>query len=93
MKAGEMLLLPFPAANRDPAKFDRPDEMILDRENNKHVAFGMGIHRCVGMHLARMEIRVALEELLKRIPNFEPAGETTWSLGSIRGPRQLPLKF
>ncbi len=93
MKAGEMLLLPFPAANRDPEQFERPDEVILDRENNKHVAFGMGIHRCVGMHLARMEIRVALEELLKRIPDFEPAGETTWSLGSIRGPRKLPLKF
>ena len=93
MKAGDMLLLPFPAANRDPEQFERPDEVILDREDNKHVAFGMGIHRCVGMHLARMEIRVALEELLKRIPDFEPAGETTWSLGSIRGPRKLPLKF
>ena len=93
MKAGQMLLLPFPAANRDPKQFDRPDEVILDRPDaHRHAAFGMGIHRCVGMHLARMEITVALEELLKRIPNFALAGETTWSRGSIRGPRSLPLK-
>ena len=93
MKAGQTLLLPFPAANRDPKQFDRPDEVIIDRPNNKHVAFGMGIHRCVGMHLARMELRVALEELLKRIPSFRLAGETTWSRGPIRGPRSLPLEF
>ena len=93
MKAGQTLLLPFPAANRDPKQFDRPDEVIIDRPNNKHVAFGMGIHRCVGMHLARMELRVALEELLKRIPSFRLAGETTWSRGPIRGPRSLPLAF
>ena len=93
MKAGQTLLLPFPAANRDPKQFDRPDEVVIDRPNNKHVAFGMGIHRCVGMHLARMELRVALEELLKRIPSFRLAGETTWSRGPIRGPRTLPLAF
>ncbi|MGI9425322.1 MAG: cytochrome P450 [Hyphomicrobiaceae bacterium] len=93
MKAGEMLLLPFPAANRDPDQFDDADRVILDRENNRHVAFGMGIHRCVGMHLARMEITIALEELLKRVPVFELAGETTWSQGAIRGPRTLPLSF
>ena len=93
MKAGQTLLLPFPAANRDPKQFDRPDEVIIDRPNNKHVAFGMGIHRCVGMHLARMELRVALAELLKRVPVFRLAGETTWSRGPIRGPRTLPLAF
>ena len=94
MKAGQMLLLPFPAANRDPKQFDRPDEVIIDRPDaHRHAAFGMGIHRCVGMHLARMEITVALEELLKRVPNFEFAGDTTWSRGAIRGPRALPLKI
>lgn len=93
MKAGEMLLLPFPAANRDPEKFERPNEVIIDREKNNHAAFGMGIHRCVGMHLARMELAVALEELLKRIPDFRLNGKTTWSQGAIRGPRSLPIAF
>ncbi len=94
MKAGEMLLLPFPAANRDPAMFENPNEVILDRENShRHAAFGMGIHRCIGMHLARMELTVAIEQLLKRIPDFRLDGATTWSRGAIRGPRSLPLAF
>lgn len=93
-KAGETLLLPFPAANRDPGKFDRPNDVIIDRENaHRHAAFGMGIHRCVGMHLARAEIRIALTTLLARVPNFELAGDVTWARGPIRGPRQLPLRI
>src|SRR5262249_12255053 len=55
MKAGDPLLLPFPAANRDPKAFDRADEVILDRAENRHLAFGLGIHRCLGSNLARME--------------------------------------
>lgn len=93
-KAGETLLLPFPAANRDPAQFERPNDVIIDRENaHRHAAFGMGIHRCVGMHLARTEIRTALEVLLSRVPNFELAGDVTWARGPIRGPRALPLRI
>ena len=93
-KAGETLLLPFPAANRDPEKFDRPNDVIIDRENaHRHAAFGMGIHRCVGMHLARAEIRIALTALLARVPRFELAGDVTWARGPIRGPRQLPLRI
>src|SRR6266571_9398099 len=61
MKADDWILLSFPAANRDPAQFDRAGEVIIDREVNRHAAFGLGIHRCVGSHLARMELRVALE--------------------------------
>lgn len=92
-KAGETLLLPFPAANRDPAQFARPNDVIIDRENaHRHAAFGMGIHRCVGMHLARAEIRTALEVLLSRMPHFELAGDVTWARGPIRGPRVLPLR-
>ena len=56
-------------------------------------AFGLGIHRCVGSNLARMEITVALEEWLKRIPRFNLTGEVAWSEGTVRGPRQLPLTF
>lgn len=93
MKADDWILLSFPAANRDPAQFDRAGEVVIDREVNKHAAFGLGIHRCLGSHLARMELRVALEVWLERIPRFslaDPAG-VVWSTGQIRGPRALPL--
>ena len=93
MKADDWILLSFPAANRDPAQFDRADEVVIDREVNRHAAFGLGIHRCVGSHLARMELRVALEVWLERIPEFtlaDPAG-VRWAPGQVRGPRTLPL--
>ncbi|HEX2634150.1 MAG TPA: cytochrome P450 [Bradyrhizobium sp.] len=95
IKAGNMVLLSFPAANRDPAMFPDADKVVLDRKENRHAAFGLGIHRCVGSNLARMEMMVAIEEWLKRIPDFrlDPAGQVTWSEGTVRGPRQLPLLF
>jgi cytochrome P450 len=92
-KAGQMVLLSFPAANRDPEMFPDADKVIIDRKENRHAAFGLGIHRCVGSNLARMEMTVAVEELLKRIPEFSLAGTVTWSEGTVRGPRQLPIKF
>jgi cytochrome P450 len=73
MEQGDKLLLNFPAANRDPAVFERADEVLLDRQQNRHVAFGSGIHRCAGSNLARMELRVALEEWLARVPVFHLA--------------------
>jgi cytochrome P450 len=95
MKADDWILLSFPAANRDPAQFDRAGEVVIDREVNRHAAFGLGIHRCVGSHLARMELRVALEAWLERIPAFslEDPSAVTWSTGQIRGPRTLPLRI
>jgi cytochrome P450 len=95
MKADDWILLSFPAANRDPAQFDRAGEVVIDREVNRHAAFGLGIHRCIGSHLARMELRVALEAWLERIPEFsldDPAA-VRWSAGQIRGPRSLPLRI
>jgi cytochrome P450 len=95
MKADDWILLSFPAANRDPAQFSRADEIVIDREVNRHAAFGLGIHRCLGSHLARMELRVALEVWLSRVPEFslaDPAA-VTWSAGQIRGPRALPLRI
>ncbi len=95
MKAEDWILLSFPAANRDAAQFDRAGEVVIDREVNRHAAFGLGIHRCVGSHLARMELRVALQVWLERIPEFslaDPSG-VTWSAGQIRGPRSLPLRI
>jgi cytochrome P450 len=95
MKADDWILLSFPAANRDPAQFDRANEIVIDRQVNRHAAFGLGIHRCVGSHLARMELRVALEVWLERIPEFslEDPAAVTWSAGQIRGPRALPLRI
>jgi cytochrome P450 len=92
-KEGDWLLLPFPAANRDPAVFENPDRVQLDRAKNRHAAFGLGRHRCLGSHLARMELRVALEEWLARYPEFELADPSavTWSAGQVRGPRTLPV--
>lgn len=93
MKADDWVLLSFPAANRDPEQFDRADEVIIDRQDNRHAAFGLGPHRCLGSHLARMELRVALETWLARIPEFslDPDKPTTWSGGQVRGPRSLPV--
>ncbi len=95
MKAGDKILMNFPAANRDPEVFENADEVVLDRAHNRHVAFGSGIHRCAGSNLARMELRVALEEWLRRIPEFRVAEgeEVTWAGGQVRGPRVLPVVF
>jgi hypothetical protein len=94
MKKDDWILLGFPAANRDPAAFKDADKFIIDRIENRHVAFGLGIHRCAGSNLARLELRVAVEEFIKRFPKFEladPKG-VTWAPGQIRGPRNLPIK-
>ena len=95
VKPGNMVLLSFPAANRDPAVFPDADKVVLDRRQNPHAAFGLGIHRCIGSNLARMEMTVALEEWLKRIPEFQldPAHQVKWSQGTVRGPRQLRVLF
>ncbi|MDP6345405.1 MAG: cytochrome P450 [Alphaproteobacteria bacterium] len=94
-KPGDRVLMNFPAANHDPEIFDRPDEVILDRERNRHIAFGVGIHRCAGSNLARMEMDVALRAWFARIPEFELADPdaVTWAGGQVRGPRNLPVRF
>jgi cytochrome P450 len=95
MQAGDRVLMSFPAANRDPRQFDKPDDVILDREQNRHVAFGAGIHRCAGSNLARLELRVALQTWMERIPEFElvdPAA-VTWAGGQVRGPRRCLVTF
>jgi cytochrome P450 len=95
MAADDWILLSYPAANRDPAQFDRAAEVVIDRTVNRHAAFGLGIHRCLGSHLARMELRAALGTWLARIPEFtlaDPAA-VTWSAGQVRGPRALPLRI
>jgi cytochrome P450 len=95
VRADDWFLLAFPAANRDPAAFDRADEVLIDRQVNPHAAFGLGIHRCIGSNLARLELTVAVEEFIARFPRFELADPdaVVWSLGQIRGPRRLPLRL
>ena len=95
MREDDKVLLNFPAANRDPEAFPDADVVRIDREHNRHVAFGAGIHRCAGSNLARMEMRVAVEEWLARIPEFhlDPDGEVTWAGGQVRGPRRVPVLF
>ena len=95
MQADDRVLMSFPAANRDPRCSRRPDEVILDRENNRHVAFGSGIHRCAGSNLARLELRVALQTWLARIPEFElvDPDDVTWAGGQVRGPRRCIVRF
>jgi len=93
VKAGDWMLLPFPAANRDPAVFEDADKVIIDRAKNRHSAFGLGIHRCLGSNLARLELTTALQEWLKAVPEFrlDESLAMRWSTGQVRGPRELPL--
>lgn len=93
--AGQPVLLPFPSANWDETEFPDPGRVVLDRTPNRHLAFGAGVHRCLGAHLARMEMRVALQEFLTRIPDFRLADPdaVVWKAGPIRGPVRLDLVF
>jgi len=95
MKKDDWILLGFPAANRDPEAFEEADRFIIDRAVNRHAAFGLGIHRCAGSNLARLELRIAIEEFIKRFPRFEledPA-LVTWAQGQVRGPRAIPMRI
>ncbi|MEZ5252045.1 MAG: cytochrome P450 [Ilumatobacteraceae bacterium] len=89
---GDQMLLPFPAANHDPPAFEAPHEFRLDRAQNRHGAFGLGVHRCVGSNLARLELLVALQEWL-RVPRYEldTSRPTTWANGRVRGPATSEL--
>lgn len=91
---GGQVLLSYAAANRDPEKFSDPDTVIIDRKLNPHAAFGLGRHRCLGSNLARLEMTVALEEWLKRFPEFELLSDkpAVWSEGQLRGPREVWVK-
>ena len=66
-------MLVFGAGNRDPDVYEHPDEIVVDRENNRHLAFGGGIHRCLGSNLGRRELVIALEEFLRAVGDFSLA--------------------
>ena len=90
----DWLMLSYVAANHDPAQFDRPRRFDAAREPNRHLAFGAGAHQCLGLHLARLEMRILFEELLDRIERIEPAGEAKRSKSTfVGGLKTLPLRF
>ena len=95
MKAGEMVMLLLPAVMYDPEHFERPDEIIIDRVKNNHLSFGGGPHRCLGSHLARMEMRVGLEEWHRRIPDYELGCDVADVIerGGQLSLRSLPLRW
>ena len=90
----DWLMLSYVAANHDPAQFDRPRRFDAAREPNRHLAFGAGAHQCLGLHLARLEMRILFEELLDRIESIEPAGVAKRSKSTfVGGLKTLPLRF
>jgi cytochrome P450 len=93
MKAGDRVLLSIPAADRDPLEFPDADTFDVDRTSNRHIAFAAGPHRCLGSHLARLELRVAVEEWHRRIPEYTlaPDAEVTFHVGGVAGVDTLPL--
>ena len=94
MAKGDKVLLPFGSANRDEREFENPDAFVLGRNADRAVAFGRGIHYCLGAALARLECRVAYEELLTHAPDFElTAGAERVRSGPIRGYLHLPVEF
>jgi len=94
IRAGDKVVMYFGAANRDPAKFDRPETLDLARAPNEHIAFGTGPHGCLGQHIARIEIDAMLMEVLTRMDGFELPAPPQWLASNfISGPRTMPIRF
>jgi cytochrome P450 len=95
MKKGDRVLLSFGAASRDPNVCEDPDTLDISRRAVKHLAFGSGVHRCIGQPLARMVLNVGYTEFLKRIPDFDvaPGFTPSYKTGATRQMVELPLRF
>ena len=93
MRAGDRVVLPTAASNRDPQQIADADKFILERPQNRHLSFGAGPHRCLGSHLARVELAVAIEEWHRRIPDYriEPGANITQHIAGVAGLDTLPL--
>ena len=95
VKRGDKILIHWASANRDDGEFPNPDGFDLGRELNRHFAFGVGPHRCAGSNLARLNLRIALEELLRRLDDvkLQPGAEIRYHAGLTRSPLSLPIMF
>jgi cytochrome P450 len=95
IKQGERVVLYNPAANVDPAEFPDPGKFDLHRENKAHVTFASGPHRCLGSHLARIELQTLYEEMLARLPTFrlDAAKPVTYRCGPVIGPRAVHIRW
>jgi cytochrome P450 len=95
VKAGQMVFLCWASANLDPGAFEHPMEVDTNRPENRHIAFAAGFHRCLGSHLARNELRVAIDQLHRRIPNYwvTEAEQVSYELGGVRQAKYLPISF
>ena len=96
LRRGDHLMLSWLSANRDPAVFDRPDEVVLDRAVNPHLAFGVGVHRCIGLHMARTMFQVLVERVLDRLPDYAvDHGATRFYAGNpeLNGVVRMPATF
>ena len=94
--AGQLVLAMVGSANRDPKQFREPEKFDITRNPNPHIAFGHGIHSCLGAALARMESRIALSELLARLKSLELASQEPWQPRKalhVHGPTRLPIRF
>jgi cytochrome P450 len=92
---GDKVLIHWASANRDAAEFARPDDFVPDRERNRHLGFGVGPHRCAGSNLARLNLRVALEELLRRLDDIrlQDGADIRYHAGLTRSPLAVPIAF
>lgn len=95
IKKGEKVIIYWASANRDGSEFPDPDTFSLDRGSNRHLAFGVGVHRCAGSHLARMNLKVALEELLPRLVDLrlQPGADIHFHSTFNRAPLSVPITF
>ncbi|MFD9664098.1 cytochrome P450 [Rhodococcus sp. NPDC059968] len=95
VKAGDQLLVVMTGANRDENEFDNPDDLEIERHPNRHIGFGAGPHRCLGSHLARLELRLAMEEIHTRIPDYAlvPGDSPVFHSSQVRGCAKLPITF
>ncbi|MEU4654859.1 cytochrome P450 [Streptomyces sp. NPDC023723] len=94
VKSGDMVMLPLAVSNRDPGRYEDPLEVDLHRQVTNHIAFGSGVHRCLGSHLARLELNVAMEEWHRRIPDYRIAdGQDLQQTGNMYGLKSLRLEW
>jgi cytochrome P450 len=93
LRKDDLVILSLTLASRDPDEFERALEVQLERPGNRHFAFGLGPHRCLGSHLARLELQIALDLWHERIPDYRLDGQVLCYAGTVKGLTKLPLRW